>query len=422
MGATVTEKILAAHCGGKSVEPGGFINASVDLMMANDVTAPQAIREFLRTGAARVRDPGKIVLISDHFTPNRNVASAQQVKLVREFAAGQGIEHFYDVGRTGVCHVIVPEEGYVSPGDLVIGADSHTCTYGALGAFATGVGGTDMAAAWATGEIWLRVPETIRVVYHGEPGEWVGGKDIILETIARMGVDGARYRALEFTGDAVARLSIYDRFTIANMAIEAGAKNGVFEADEKTLEYLRGRTGRKPVIFASDPDAAFADTVEIEVAALTPRVACPSLPENVKPVDELEDVRLDQVFIGSCTNGWLSDLRAAARVLKGKRVHAGVRLIVIPPSPAIYLRALKEGLIETFIEAGGAVGSPTCGPCLGGHMGVLAEGETALATTNRNFVGRMGHPGSFVYLSGPAVAAASAVTGRITHPGRVCGR
>ncbi|MEW6202063.1 MAG: 3-isopropylmalate dehydratase large subunit [bacterium] len=416
---TITEKILAAHSGKSGVTPGEIVMVSVDVAMANDITAPQAIKEFHRTGVASVFDPEKIVLVCDHFVPSKDIASAEQVKLVRQFAHEQNIRHFYETGSGGICHALLPERGFVAPGDVAIGADSHTCTYGALGAFATGVGSTDMAAVWATGKIWLRVPESIRIVFTGNLPKWVGGKDLILNLIGRIGVDGARYKALEFTGDAVRQLSIFGRLTIANMAIEAGAKSGIFEADVETEAYLKARTQRTGTNYSSDTDAKYADEVEIQVSNLSPQVACPDLPENVKPVEELKDVKLDQVFIGSCTNGWLSDLRAAAEALRGRRVHPDVRLIVIPATAEIYLDALREGLIETFVEAGAVVGPPTCGPCLGGHMGVLAAGEVCLSTTNRNFAGRMGHPTSKVYLSNPAVAAASAVTGRITHPEKI---
>lgn len=419
MGMTITEKILAAHCGRRRVAPGEFINAAPDLMMANDVTAPPAIAEFERIGNIKPAKPGRVVLINDHFTPNKDIPSAEQALRVREFAVKHRLRNFFDVGRAGVCHAIVPEHGLVAPGDLAVGADSHTCTYGALGAFATGVGSTDIAAAWATGKIWLRVPETIRVEFAGRLPKWVGGKDLILHLISTIGVDGARYRALEFAGGIAKRLSIFDRLTVANMAVEAGAKNGIFVADKKAFDYLRGRTKKKGKVHESDPDADYAERLRLDVSKLTPLVACPHSPDNVRPVGALRKVRVDQVFIGSCTNGWLSDLKIAARLLRGKKVAAGVRLIVIPPTPGIYTDALKEGIVETFLRAGAAVGTPTCGPCLGGHHGVLAGGEVALSTTNRNFLGRMGHPKSKVYLASPAVAAATAVRGKITHPEKI---
>jgi 3-isopropylmalate/(R)-2-methylmalate dehydratase large subunit len=348
--------------------------------------------------------------------PNKDIMSAALAKAMREFAREQGIKKYFEVGRSGVCHALLPEEGLVSPGDVVIGADSHTCTHGAMGAFATGVGSTDLAAAWATGKIWLKIPETMAFEISGTPSKWAFGKDIILKIIGMIGVDGARYRAMEFRGPGAAAMSIYDRLTMANMAIEAGAKNGIFEADEKTADYLAGTPARKGKIYASDADAVFADVVKVDIEGMEPVVACPSLPENVKPVRELKGVKIDQSFVGSCTNGWLPDLRLAADVIKGKKVHPEVRMIVIPATQRIYRAAMAEGLLEVFAEAGAAVSTPTCGPCLGGHMGVLADGEVAVSATNRNFIGRMGHVRSLVYLSNPAVAAASAVAGEIVHP------
>jgi 3-isopropylmalate/(R)-2-methylmalate dehydratase large subunit len=419
MGMTVTEKIIAAHSGKSSVKPGEFVYANVDVALGNDITAPLAIQEFEAAGIKKVFDAGRIALIPDHFTPNKDIKSAQQAKQIRRFAREQNLTHYYEVGRCGVEHAFLPEQGIVVPGDLVIGADSHTCTYGALGAFATGVGSTDLAAVMATGKVWLRVPPTMRFVFKGRLPKWIGGKDLILYTIGKVGVDGARYKAMEFAGPAIAKLSMDERLAMCNMAIEAGAKNGIIAADEVTAEYETGRAQRPPKTFASDPDAAYAETFEWNVSKLSPQVALPSLPENAKPVEECKDIAIDQVVIGSCTNGRMTDLRIAAKILKGKKIARSIRLIVIPATQEIYKQAMKEGLLKIFVEAEAAVSTPTCGPCLGGHMGILAEGERALATTNRNFVGRMGHPKSEVYLCGPAVAAASALTGRITHPDEV---
>ncbi|HAA90091.1 MAG: 3-isopropylmalate dehydratase large subunit [Thermoanaerobacterales bacterium 50_218] len=419
MGMTITEKILAAHAGKKQVRPGELVNCRLDVVLANDITAPVAIREFTRLGLDRVFDPERVVLVPDHFTPNKDIKSAEQCKVVREFARKLGISNYFEVGRMGIEHCLLPEQGLVVPGDLVIGADSHTCTYGALGAFATGVGSTDVAAGMALGECWFKVPESIKFVYHGKPGRWVTGKDLILYTIGDIGVDGALYKAMEFTGEAIAELSMDSRFTICNMAIEAGAKNGIIAPDEKTKAYVEERAKRPYQLLASDPDAAYIEVREYDASEIDLQVAFPHLPENTRPVREAGGIEIDQVVIGSCTNGRMEDLRIAAQILEGKKVHPRVRLIVIPGTQEIYLNALREGLLEIFVEAGAAVSTPTCGPCLGGHMGVLAEGERALATTNRNFVGRMGHPESEVYLAGPAVAAASAVTGYITHPEEV---
>ncbi|MDD5557772.1 MAG: 3-isopropylmalate dehydratase large subunit [bacterium] len=416
MGMTIVEKIIAAHCGRDAVSPGEIVMAGVDIALGNDITAPIAIEEFRKAGAREVFDRERVVLVADHFTPNRDIEAAEQCRLIREFARAQGIVHHYDVGRAGIEHALLPERGIVVPGDLVIGADSHTCTYGALGAFATGMGSTDLAAAMATGTVWLRVPATVRFIYRGAPGRWAGGKDLILHTIGRIGVDGALYRAMEFAGETIGRLAMADRFTMCNMAIEAGGKCGIIAPDETTLAYVRPRASRPPRLFAGDPDAAVERVIELDVSGLEPQVAFPSSPGNVRSVREAGEVPIDQVVIGSCTNGWIEDLRIAAGILAGRKVHAGVRLIVIPATQAVYARAVREGLVETFVDAEGAVSTPTCGPCLGGHMGVLAEGERALATTNRNFRGRMGHAGSEVYLSGPAVAAASAVAGRICSP------
>ena len=413
---TITEKIIAAHAGAETVRPGQFVYASVDLCLGNDITAPLAIEEFERAGLADVFSKDRIVLIPDHFTPNKDIASADQCKRMREFARRHQIEHYYEVGRCGIEHAFLPEQGLVGPGDLVIGADSHTCTYGALGAFAAGVGSTDLAACMATGKVWLKVPASMRFTFTGALPKWVGGKDLILFTIGRIGVNGATYRAMEFDGPVIRALPMDDRLTLCNMAIEAGAKNGLIAPDEETKRYVEGRAKRSVTCYESDPDAAYEATHEFDVSDLPPQVAGPHLPENSKAVGEYKEVTIDQVVIGSCTNGRMKDLREAAQILRGRKAAADVRLIILPGTQAIALQALKEGLMEVFLEAGAAVSTPTCGPCLGGHMGVLAEGERALATTNRNFVGRMGHPKSEVYLCGPAVAAASAITGRITHP------
>ena len=431
MDYTITEKILLAHSEKKSIKPGEFIWAKVDFTLGNDITAPIAIEQFETYGAKEVFDNNKIALIPDHFTPAKDIKSARQAKRLKEFADKYKIKHYYEVGRMGIEHALLPELGLVRPGDLVIGADSHTCTYGALGAFSTGVGSTDLAAAWITGHCWFKVPESIKFIYKGKLPKWVSGKDLILYTIADIGVDGALYKAMEFSGKAIRQLSMDDRFAMCNMAIEAGGKTGIVEPDEVTLDYVK-KTQRKISKFSakggsacggkdlkSDKSANYADIKEYDVSKLEPQVACPHLPSNVKPVSKLKNVKIDQVVIGSCTNGRISDLRIAAKILKGKEVHFGVRLIVIPATQDIYLDAIKEGLMEIFVKAGGVVSTPTCGPCLGGHAGILADGEVALATTNRNFIGRMGSPKSFVYLSNPAVAAASAITGKISHPEEV---
>ncbi|MGB4565069.1 MAG: 3-isopropylmalate dehydratase large subunit [Dethiobacteria bacterium] len=418
-GQTMIEKILARGAGLEQVNPGQLINVKVDLALGNDITAPVAIKEFLRLGLDRVFDPEKIVLVPDHFTPNRDIAAAEQARQLRSFAEKYGIVHYYEVGRMGVEHALLPEQGLVWPGAIIIGADSHTCTYGALGAFATGVGSTDLAAAMALGEAWFKVPSTIKFEYQGKLPPWVGGKDLILHTIGRIGVDGARYCAMEFGGEAVAQLSMDGRMTMTNMAIEAGGKCGYMEPDQKTLEYLKGRVKREFELYYSDEDARYEKIYRFEVSDLEPQVAFPPSPDNVHPVREAAGIQLDQVVIGSCTNGRLEDLQVAATLLKGRQVHPRVRLLVIPATQQIYREALKQGLLEIFVEAGAAVCTPTCGPCLGGHMGILARGEKALATTNRNFVGRMGHPESEVYLCGPAVAAASAVAGTIVDPREV---
>ncbi|MBC7252439.1 MAG: 3-isopropylmalate dehydratase large subunit [Actinobacteria bacterium] len=421
MGQTITEKILAAHAGREEVRPGELLNVRVDLALANDITAPLAIEAFRKMGAERVFHPGKVVLVPDHFTPARDIAAARNCALLREFAREQGLEFYYEVGRVGIEHVLLPEQGLVLPGDLVVGADSHTCTYGALGAFSTGVGSTDLAMAMALGEVWLRVPESMLFEYVGELPPWVGGKDLILHTIGLIGVDGARYRAMEFTGPVMEELSIDSRFAMANMAVEAGAKNGIFRADGKTLAWLEDRARRSFRVLESDPDAVYARRFTIDVSGMQPQVALPHLPSNVRPVTEVGEVEVDQVVIGSCTNGRLEDMEVAASILQGRRVHPRVRAIVFPGTQAVLLEMVRRGWMEVFLEAGAAVSTPTCGPCLGGHMGVLAKGERAVATTNRNFVGRMGDPESEVYLSGPAVAAASAVAGRIVHPEEVAG-
>ena len=419
MGMTITEKILAAHADREQVVPGEIINCRVDVALGNDITAPLAIQAFREMGARQVFDKTKVILVPDHFTPNKDILSADQCLLMRRFAEEQGLVHYFEVGRMGIEHALLPEQGLVGPGYLVIGADSHTCTYGALGAFATGVGSTDLAAAMATGEIWLRVPETIKLIYTGRLQPWVGGKDLILYTIGNIGVDGALYKAMEFIGETIHHLDIAGRFTMANMAIEAGGKNGIFPVDEITLEYIRDKMETGYTIYESDADASSVEVKEYDCTGIEPQVACPSSPANVKGVRSLHGVRIDQAVIGSCTNGRLEDLRIAAQIIRGKKVASSVRLIVIPATQEIYLQAMREGLLEIFVQAGAAVSTPTCGPCLGGHMGVLGAGEVAIATTNRNFVGRMGHPTSQVYLANPAVAAASAVQGTITHPAEV---
>lgn len=416
---TITEKIIAAHANLKSVRPGQFVYANVDICLGNDITAPIAIEEFEKTGIKKVFDPEKIVLVPDHFTPNKDIKSAQQSKTLREFSEEHNLKHYFEIGRMGIEHALLPEKGIVAPGDLVIGADSHTCTYGALGAFSTGVGSTDLAACFATGKVWLKIPESIRFVFHGKVKNWTSGKDLILYTIGKIGVDGALYKAMEFTGSAISGLPMDDRFAICNMAIEAGAKSGIIAPDKNTEDYIKGRVEKKYVMYTSDPDSAYAKTYEFNADEISPQIALPSLPENTKPVEDVSGIKIDQVVIGSCTNGRISDLRIAAKILKGKKIHPSIRLIIIPATQDIYKQALKEGLIEAFIEAEAVVSTPTCGPCLGGHMGILAEGERALSTTNRNFVGRMGHPKSEIYLCSPAVAAASAITGIITPPEEV---
>jgi 3-isopropylmalate/(R)-2-methylmalate dehydratase large subunit len=415
MAQTLAEKILAAHAGRESVRPGEFINAQVDLVLASELSGVVALREFNRFAGARIFDPRKVVFVFDHFTPNKDIASAEIVRECREFAIRTGIRYF-DVGRAGIQHVLLPEQGLVSPGDLIAGADSHTCTYGALGAFGTGVGSTDAAAAMALGELWLKVPESVKVVYHGTLRPWVSGKDLIIHTIARLGVDGARYQALEFAGPVIDGLDMASRLTMANMAIEAGAKAGLIAPDTTTMRFVGAAGGRADRVYWSDPDAEYARVIELDVSDLEPQVAVPFLPENARPVSTLGEIEIDQVVIGMCTNGTLADLRQAARVLAGRKVHPRVRAIVIPGTQEVYLAAIREGLIETFIEANCVVSTPTCGPCLGGHMGVLAAGERCVSTSNRNFRGRMGHLSSEVYLANPAIAAASAIAGRVVGP------
>ena len=425
MGYTITEKILRAHIKKKSVKPGDFINAKIDFCLGNDITAPIAIEQFRKVGAKKVFDKTRIALIPDHFTPAKDMQSANQAKVLYNFAKEHNIEHYYEVGRMGVEHALLPELGLVLPGNLVVGADSHTCTYGALGAFSCGVGSTDLAAAFIKGECWFKVPETIKFVYHGKLRKWVSGKDLILHTIGDIGVDGALYKAMEFTGEAIKNLPMDDRFSMCNMAIEAGGKSGIIEPDKITESYVKkairkNNPKRKSFkMYKSDKDAQYAAVKEYDVSHIEPQVSFPHLPSNTKPVNKVRNVVVDQVVIGSCTNGRISDLEIAAKILKGRRVKHGVRLIVIPATQAIYLEAVNEGFAKTFVEAGGVFSTPSCGPCLGGHLGILAEGERCLATTNRNFVGRMGHPKSEVYLSSPAVAAASAIRGRITHPKEV---
>ncbi|MBC8450289.1 MAG: 3-isopropylmalate dehydratase large subunit [Chloroflexi bacterium] len=416
MGMTMAEKILAAHAGVEFVEPGQFVDVNVDVVLANDITAPIAIREFDRIGVEQVFDRDRVIMVPDHFTPNKDIKSAEQCKVLRDFVRRQKLTHYFEVGRVGIEHVLLPEQGLVLPGEVIVGADSHTCTYGALGTFATGMGSTDIAVAMATGKIWMKVPETIKFVYHGQLPKWVGGKDLILHTIGLIGVDGARYQAMEFSGEAVDALSMDGRFTMSNMAIEAGAKAGLFAFDEKTRAYVEPRARRPYTAYESDADASYAQVIEINVSELEPQVAFPHLPSNARPLSQVGEIPIDQAVIGSCTNGRLEDLQAAAQVLRGREVHPHIRCIVIPGTQAIYLEAVRQGLVEAFVEAGAVVSTPTCGPCLGGHTGVLAAGERCVSTTNRNFVGRMGHPESEVYLANPAVAAASAVLGRIGGP------
>lgn len=415
MAHTLAEKILAEKCDQKELSPGQFINARVDLVMASELSGVLTIEEFEKIKGARVWNPKKVVFIMDHFTPAKDIKSAEIVKQCREFAAAHSIR-FYDVGRAGIQHILLPEQGMIVPGDLIAGADSHTCTHGFIGAFGTGIGSTDAAVAMALGELWMKVPESLKFVYHGKPQKWVRGKDLILHTIARIGVEGARYQAMEFTGEALQHLDMSDRFSMANMAIEAGAKAGLFEADEMTRSFIRARGREDGLYLQSDPDAHYAEVYEFDVSEFEPFVAVPFIPENVKPVSQLNEVEIDQAVIGMCTNGNLEDLRAAAEILKGHQIHPRVRAVVIPGSQKVYLDALREGLIEIFISANCSVSTPTCGPCLGGHMGVLAAGEKCISTSNRNFRGRMGHVSSELYLANPYVAAASAIAGRIISP------
>lgn len=419
MSMTITEKILAAHADLDRVEPGDLINARVDIALANDITAPISIDRFEKSGATRVFDKNAVILVPDHFVPNKDINSAMQAKVLREFAKAQDLTYFYDAGEMGVEHALLPEQGLVLPGDLIIGADSHTCTYGGLGAFATGMGSTDLAAAMVTGEVWLKVPETMKFVFTGKLNPYVEGKDLILYTIGDIGVDGALYRSMEFTGSVIDNLGMAGRLTMANMAIEAGAKNGIFIPDEATEEYVSGRAKREYKFYTSDEDAEYTLVKEYDVSNIEPQVAFPHLPENSRGISDVGEIAIDQVVIGSCTNGRIEDMRSAASILKGKKVANGLRLIIIPATPWIYRTAMDEGLFKIFLDAGAIISPPTCGPCLGGHMGILAKGEKAVATTNRNFVGRMGHPESEVYLASPVVAAASAVLGKIGGPDQV---
>ena len=419
MGMTMTQKILAAHAGLDSVRAGQLIRAKLDMVLGNDVTTPVAINEFEQNGFKNVFDKDKISIVLDHFTPNKDIKSAEHCKQCREFANAMDVTNFYDVGEMGVEHALLPEKGLVAPGEAIIGADSHTCTYGAVGAFSTGVGSTDMAAGMATGKAWFKVPSAIKFNLIGKPAEWVSGKDVILHIIGMIGVDGALYKSMEFVGDGIANLSMDDRFTIANMAIEAGGKNGIFPVDEKAIAYMEEHSKRPYKVFEADPDAQYDAEYTIDLSTLRPTVAFPHLPENTHTIDEIHEmdaIAIDQVVIGSCTNGRIDDLRTAAKVLKGRHVAKGMRCIVIPATQSIYMQAMEEGLLKTFIEAGAVVSTPTCGPCLGGYMGILAEGERCVSTTNRNFVGRMGHVKSEIYLASPAVAAASAITGKISCP------
>lgn len=416
MAMTMSQKILASHAGKDKVVAGELIMADLDLVLGNDVTSPVAIKEFEKAGCNCVFNKDKIALVMDHFTPNKDIKAAEQTKIVREFANAKDITHYYDVGEMGVEHALLPEKGLVVAGDLVIGADSHTCTYGALGAFSTGVGSTDMAVGMAYGKAWFKVPSAIKFNLTGKLQKWVSGKDVILHIIGKIGVDGALYKSMEFTGDGVKNLTIDDRFTICNMAIEAGAKNGIFPVDEITLEYIKNHSTKKPVIFEADKDAVYDEVYNIDLSKIEPTVAFPHLPSNTRTFDKIGEIKIDQVVIGSCTNGRYSDFEAAAKILKGKKVAKGVRVLIIPATQKIFLDMAMNGLTKIFVGAGCAVSTPTCGPCLGGHMGILAKGERSLATTNRNFVGRMGHPESEVYLCSPEVAAVSAITGKITSP------
>ena len=419
MSMTMTQKILAAKAGLKEVHAGQFIEANIDLALGNDITTPVAIKEFMKTGRDKVFDKEKIALVPDHFTPNKDIKAAEQCKMIRDFAYEQGLTNYFEVGEMGIEHCLIPEKGLAVPGDAIIGADSHTCTYGALGAFSTGVGSTDLAATMARGKCWFKVPAAIKFNLTGKLQKWVSGKDLILHIIGMIGVDGALYQSMEFAGDGVAALTMDDRFTIANMAIEAGAKNGIFPVDEQTIAYVKEHSIKPYQVFEADEDAEYSRVIDIDLSTLRPTVAFPHLPENTKTIDEVGDIAVDQVVIGSCTNGRITDLRIAADILRGRKVKKGVRVIVFPGTQAIYLQAVKEGLVTDIVEAGAAFSTPTCGPCLGGHMGILAGGERSISTTNRNFVGRMGHVESEVYLASPAVAAASALTGRIEDPANI---
>ena len=419
MAMTMTQKILAAHAGLESVKAGQLIEANLDLVLGNDITSPVAVKEFEKFGVKDVFDKEKIAIVPDHFTPNKDIKAAEQCKFIREFSREKEIVNFFEIGEMGIEHCLLPEKGLVVAGDVVIGADSHTCTYGALGAFSTGIGSTDMAAGMATGKCWFKVPSALKFVLKGKPAKWVSGKDIILHIIGMIGVDGALYKSMEFVGDGLNYLSMDDRFTMANMAIEAGAKNGIFEVDDLTVEYMKDHSDKEYTVFKADDDAEYVQTIDIDLATVPHTVAFPHLPENARTPENWGDVEIDQVVIGSCTNGRISDLRHAAEILKGKHVKKGIRVIVFPATQAIYLEALKDGTLSTLVEAGCVISAPTCGPCLGGHMGILAEGERCVSTTNRNFIGRMGHVDSEVYLASPEVAAASAVTGKITAPEEV---
>ena len=419
MGMTMTQKILAAHAGLESVKAGQLIEAKLDLVLGNDVTTPVAIKEFNKIGVDKVFDKDKVAIVPDHFTPNKDIKSAEHCKLVREFAHCKEVTNYFEVGQMGIEHCLLPEKGLVVPGDVVIGADSHTCTYGALGAFSTGVGSTDMAVGMARGVAWCKVPSALKCVLKNKPAKWVSGKDIILHIIGMIGVDGALYKSMEFAGDGLQYLTMDDRFTIANMAIEAGGKNGIFPVDDKTIEYVKEHSNKEWTKFEADEDAEYDAVYEIDLSKLRPTIAFPHLPENTKTVDEAKGLEMDQVVIGSCTNGRISDMRIAAQVLKGKKINPNIRAIILPGTQKVWLQCVEEGLAQIFVEAGCVFSTPTCGPCLGGHMGILAKGERALSTTNRNFIGRMGHPESEVYLASPAVAAASAITGKITDPEEV---
>lgn len=419
MGMTMTQKILAAHSGLESVQAGQLILANLDLVLGNDITSPVAIKEFAKLNKKGVFDKDKVTMVMDHFAPNKDIKAAEQCKMCRDFCGANDVTHFYDVGKMGIEHALLPEKGLVTAGNVVIGADSHTCTYGALGAFSTGVGSTDMACGMAIGKAWFKVPSAIRFNLTGKLQKYVSGKDVILHIIGMIGVDGALYRSMEFTGEGLSSLTMADRLCIANMAIEAGAKNGIFEVDDVTLEYIREHGGAEPVIYKADEDAVYDETIDIDLSSIQPTVAFPHLPENAKTFDQFGEIKIDQVVIGSCTNGRLEDLQIAAEIMKGRKCAENIRVIVIPATQQIYLDAMEQGLLKIFIESGAVVSTPTCGPCLGGYMGILAAGERAVTTTNRNFVGRMGHTESEVYLASPAVAAASALTGKITSPWEV---